>query len=67
MAVNNRGMTDRRTFLFAFILAFVVVFAVHFLDFPGSVPRFKEMSRGGVLFDQTPSFDVSAVYQRLED
>jgi len=49
-------MTKRRTFVFAFILAFLVVFAVHFLDFPGSVPRFKEASGGGVLLDQSPSF-----------
>lgn len=60
-------MTEHRTFVFAFVVAFLVVFAVHFLDFPGSVPRFKEMSRGGVLLDQTPSFNVDAIYQRLAD
>lgn len=60
-------MANRRTFIFAFVLAFVVVFAVHFLDFPGSVPRFKETSGGGVLLDQSPSFTVEAIYQRLSD
>ena len=58
-------MTKRRTFVFAAILAFLVFFVVHFLDFPGSVPRFKEVSGGGVLFDQTPSFTVDEIYKRL--
>lgn len=60
-------MTKRLTFLLAFIFAFLVVFAIHFLNFLGSVPRFKELSGGGVLLDQTPSFNVDAVYQRLGD
>lgn len=60
-------MTKHRTFLFAFVLALLVVFAVHSLDFPGSVPRFKEMSGGGVLLDQSPSFTVDATYKRLSD
>ncbi|MFN2501007.1 MAG: hypothetical protein ABR530_03225 [Pyrinomonadaceae bacterium] len=60
-------MTGRRTFLIAATAAFIVFFAVHFLDFPGSVPRFRELSGGGVLFDLTPSFDIDEVYQRLND
>jgi len=60
-------MTRKRTFVFVFVLAFLVVFAVHFLDFPGSVPRFKEISGGGVLLDQSPSFTVDAIYKRLSD
>ena len=60
-------MTKRRTFVFATAVAFLVVFAVHFLDFPGSVPRFKEVSRGGVLLDQSPSFTVDTIYKRLSD
>lgn len=60
-------MTKHRSFVFAFVLAFLVVFAVHFLDFPGSVPRFKETSHGGVLLDQSPSFTVDAIYKRLSD
>lgn len=45
--------------------ALLVVLAVHFLDFPGSVPRFKKESRGGVLLDVAPSFHVDTTYQRL--
>ncbi len=60
-------MTKLRIFVVAFVLAFLVVFAVHFLDFPGSVPRFKEISGGGVLLDQSPSFSVEAIYKRLSD
>jgi len=60
-------MAKRRTFVFAFGLAFLVVVAVHFLDFPGSVPRFKETSGGGVLLDQSPSFTVDAIYKRISD
>jgi len=60
-------MTKRGTFVFAFVLAFLVVFAVHFLDFPGSVRRFKETSGGGVLLDQSPSFTVDAIYKRLSN
>lgn len=60
-------MTKKRTFVFAFVLAFLIVFAVHFLDFAGSVPRFKEISGGGVLLDQSPSFTVDAIYNRLSD
>lgn len=60
-------MTKRRTFVFAFVLAFLVAFTVHFLDFPGSVPRFNETSGRGVLLDQSPSFRVDAIYQRLSD
>jgi hypothetical protein len=60
-------MTKRRAFIFAFVLAFLVVFAVHFLDFPGSLPRFKETSGGGVLLDQSPLFTVDAIYERLLD
>ncbi len=60
-------MIKFRTFVVAFVLAFLVVFAVHFLDFPGSVPRFKEISGGEVLFDQSPSFSVDAIYKRLSD
>jgi hypothetical protein len=60
-------MTKRSTFLLVFIFAFLVVFAIHFLNFPGSVPRFKQLTGGGILLDQTPSFNVDAVYQRLTD
>lgn len=60
-------MRKLRTLLLAFVWAFLVVFAVHFLDFPGSVPRFKEVSGGGVLLDQVPSFTEDAIYKRLSD
>ena len=56
-----------RTFVLATAVAFLVVFAVHFLDFPGSVPRFREASGGGVLLDASPAFSVDAIYKRLAD
>ena len=56
-----------RTFVLAGAVALLVVFAVHFLNFPGSVPRFKETSGGGVLLDVSPAFSVDAVYKRLAD
>lgn len=46
-------------------LAILVVFAVHVLDFPGSVPRFRQLSGGGVLLDIAPSFQVDKVYERV--
>jgi hypothetical protein len=54
-------------FVLAVTAAVLVVFAVHFLDFPGSVPRFKEVSGGGTLFDASPAFTVGELYQRLTD
>ncbi|KAA5542054.1 MULTISPECIES: hypothetical protein [Adhaeribacter] len=60
-------MTKNSTLAFATAWAFLVVFAIHFLDFPGSVPRFLELSNGGILLDQVPSFTVEATYQRLSD
>jgi hypothetical protein len=59
--------TKRRAFVPAAVLALLVVFAVHFLDFPGSVLRFKELSGGGVLLDQSPSFTVDEIYKRFSD
>lgn len=59
------SLSDRKIFLLAAGLAVLVVIAVHFLNFPGSVPRFKEVSGGGVLLDQTPSFSVDETYRRL--
>jgi hypothetical protein len=52
-------------FVLATLVAVVVVFAVHFLDFPGSVPRFEKLSHGGVLFDVAPAGTVNATYERL--
>jgi hypothetical protein len=60
-------MKKHSTLLFAFILALGVFFAAHFLDFPGSVPRFVKVSGGGTLLDVTPAFTVDAVYKRLAD
>lgn len=60
-------MRKRRTLLIAGILALLAVFVVHFLDFPGSVPRFKEISGGGVLLDQSPAFTADETYRRLSD
>lgn len=60
-------MTNRKIFILALLLAVLVVFAVHFLNFPGSVPDFVESSGGGVLLDVKPSFSVEEIYQRLAD
>ena len=58
-------MTKRTRLVFAAVLAVGVVFAVHTVDFPGSVPRFEKLSGGGVLLDAVPSFNVDDVYERL--
>src|SRR5687768_12465548 len=58
-------MTGRAALGLATVWAITVVFAVHFLDFPGSVPRFAAESGGGDLFDASPAFTVDATYQRL--
>jgi hypothetical protein len=60
-------LIKRRSLLLTLVWAFLVVFAVHLLDFPGSVPRFKTESRGGTLLDVAPSFTVDGVYKRLAD
>lgn len=49
----------------AFAIAIVVFVAVHFVDFPGSVPDFRRASGGGVLLDMTPAFSEDALYARL--
>ena len=60
-------MTIRRLALpVAFAWAFLAVYAVHFLDFHGSVPDFERTSARGQLLDVTPSFTVPGVYDRLE-
>lgn len=58
-------MTSQRTFLLAFAWAFLIVFAVHVLDFPGSVPNFTKVSGGGTLLDALPAFTPIQTYQRL--
>jgi hypothetical protein len=58
-------MRNRMPFVLALLLAVVVVWAVHSLDFPGSVPSFGRLSGGGVLLDVRPSFSEEATYQRL--
>jgi hypothetical protein len=60
-------MTKYSILAFATAWAFLVVFAIHFLNFPGSVPRFQELSSGGILLDQVPSFTVDSTYRRLSD
>ena len=58
-------MRSRLSFVLALLVAVLVVFAVHSLDFPGSVPNFERLSGGGVLLDVKPSFSEEATYQRL--
>jgi hypothetical protein len=58
-------MGTRAIFVAALVWAVLVVFAVHFLDFPGSVPNFQHVSGGGTLLDASPAFTADGVYQRL--
>ncbi len=58
-------MTNRKLFVSAFLGAVLIVFAVHSLDFPGSVPDFKKASGGGTLLDVKPSFSEEETYRRL--
>ena len=58
-------MMNRNVFVLALLAAVLVVFAVHFMDFPGSVPNFVRASGGGVLLDVRPSFSEEEIYQRL--
>jgi hypothetical protein len=57
---------NRTTFSAALLGAILVVFAVHSLDFHGSVPNFRKESGGGVLLDIRPAFSESAIYARLD-
>ena len=58
-------MKNRIRFVLALLVAVFMVFAVHSLDFPGSVPHFERLSGGGVLLDVKPSFSEEEIYQRL--
>ena len=58
-------MRTRKAFVIAGMWALLVVLAVHFLDFPGSVPDFNRASGGGVLLDAQPAFTAGGVYERL--
>ena len=58
-------MGTRKTFVIAGLWAFLVVVAVHFLQFPGSVPDFKRASGGGTLLDASPAFTPDGIYDRL--
>lgn len=58
-------MNSRILYVTSILLAVLVVFAVHALDFPGSVPDFERSSGGGVLLDIKPSFSEEMTYQRL--
>ena len=60
-------MKNRILIVLALVLAVLGVFAVHSLDFPGSVPNFERASGGGVLLDVKPSFSEQATYQRLAE
>jgi hypothetical protein len=60
-----QAMTKPRSLVIAMVIAILAVFSVHFLDFPGSVPRFERVSGGGVLLDVLPAFTVDGVYARL--
>lgn len=59
-------MRKPTVFVAALIWAVLVVVAVHFLDFPGSVPNFQQVSGGGRLLDVAPAFTSDDIYQRLD-
>jgi hypothetical protein len=59
------AMTTQKTFVIAGVWALLVVLAVHFLQFPGSVPDFTRASGGGVLLDASPAFTPDATFERL--
>ncbi len=59
-------MKTRTAFVSALLVAFVVVFAVHAIDFRGSVRDFEKASGGGVLLDVKPSFAEDEIYRRLD-
>jgi hypothetical protein len=58
-------MRTRKTFVIAGLWALLVVLAVHFVQFPGSVPDFNRATGGGVLLDASPAFTADDVYERL--
>jgi hypothetical protein len=58
-------MKTRKAFVIAGLWAFLVVIAVHFLQFPGSVPDFNRASGGGILLDASPAFTPDGIYGRL--
>lgn len=59
-------MRNPTVFAAAFIWAVLVVVAVHFLEFPGSVPDFQQKSGGGTLLDAVPAFTADGIYERLD-
>ena len=48
-------MRTRKAFVIAGLWAFLIVVAVHFIQFPGSVPDFNRASDGGILLDASPA------------
>jgi hypothetical protein len=64
-AMPDTQTESRLVFYLALLVAALIVFAVHGLDFPGSVPNFQKASGGGVLLDVKPSFSEEEIYQRL--
>ena len=62
---NEPAMRTRKAFVIAGLWAFLVVVAVHFIQFPGSVPDFNRASDGGILLDASPAFTPDGIYDRL--
>lgn len=58
-------MMSRKLLLWTALAAIGVVFAVHWLQFPGSVPDFQRASAGGTLLDAVPAFTEDETYRRL--
>src|SRR5215213_1192709 len=58
-------MMGGKAFLAAFMLAALMIFAVHSMNFHGSVPDFIQASGGGMLLDVKPAFSADQIYARL--
>lgn len=58
-------MRSPKIFVLALVWAALIVLVVHFVDFPGSVPNFTDVSGGGALLDAVPAFTADEVYVRL--
>ncbi len=66
MHIKTTPLLDSRAFfVFALATAALIAFAIHALDFRGSVHNFQSVSNGGVLLDIKPSFSEEEIYQRL--
>jgi hypothetical protein len=67
VTASRERIENRQLFAVAFTWAALVVIVVHFMNFPGSVPNFRNASGGGTLLDAVPAFTPDGIYQRFAD